>query len=223
MSMSSRASPDLSILTTVDGPDEAPVNTPEGLPPDVDAARKNRINSDLINIFRFPCPPETVASMQGIGLYTHHGVPQLPPSQSPHEQMKATNPKFLPIGGERRMKRGVAIEARISPQVKNVWSEIMQVVNKEEQNLGNLDVDFEQLKERYGALPKPHATGTPQAGFESNPEPHPQQLSGEVRDINRGSLTGGINEERRASIGASKTVVEYHEDRDPRGKTRQRS
>ncbi|CAO2648184.1 Nn.00g074510.m01.CDS01 [Neocucurbitaria sp. VM-36] len=119
-----------------------PTTTPQDpalLPPDVSAARRTRINNDLIMLFSRPCPSNSKATAQGIGLYTHAGIP---------------NPHFSPIGGPRRVgrKKG-GVEAPMDEGVKSLWREVRDVVDEEEKVLeGTGDVSLEGLRGRYGGL-----------------------------------------------------------------------
>jgi hypothetical protein len=219
-----------STFSTMHRPSTTTARSPEPLPPDVAAARKTRINMDLIEIFNIPCPPGTIASTQGIGLYTHVAGPPPPAPKYPHEKYKKVDPVFLPIGGPIVFKRAGPIGVPIDEAVKKTWREVEAAVVEEEKHIGQGDTSIEQLKTRYGALEVP-------SGDRSNVQPqvqalaqaHPQllQLLGQLSGI---AMTGGgsalddvngkMEQERRASIGVTRTGNLYEEDRDPRRRGR---
>jgi hypothetical protein len=189
--------------------------------PDVEAARKTRINREMIELFRLPA--KGTASIQGIGLYTHAAAPQ-----SSDASITTATPVFLPIGGPNRvLKDGGGIDAPIDEDVRRVWEELRVVVNEEEKHVGRGDISAEKLKERYGA------TDVPGGSTEPTQDAHTQQqLQQAVEYLRRlrqatalsGHVAmGGTDEDGTGRINAAAAVTnpapkgnEYHEARDPR-------
>jgi len=211
----------------------------EPLPPDVDAARKARINSELIEVFRRPCPADATPSIQGIGLYTHVAGPPAPALVFPHMKymQKASNPVFLQIGGPAGIsKEGNVLEAPISDDVKRAWKDVQEAVDREKAHLAHTDLDVDSLKERYGALDKnagaqpklqPHLqhimdrmqdatmTGIQNTAAGAGQQPNGRRASGED-GLSRDVTMGGTDEARRGSTSTTWTGNDYEAARDPR-------
>jgi hypothetical protein len=187
------------------------------LPPDVEEARKARINEQTIDLFKRPCPPNTTASIQGIGLYTHVAGPLAPPPLSPHMKylQQTSNPEFLPIGGPKKMSSTGPLECLVGDDVKNAWRDVKEAVNEEKKHVAFTDKDLDQLKARYDALDVPDVSaagtgaGQPQNGRQASVD------SGSNRDV----VMVGTEEQRRASATANRN--EYEAARDPRLRGRQ--
>jgi hypothetical protein len=126
----------------------------ELLSPGDEATRKARINNELVMLLKGPCPANTKASIQGIGLYTHVlGTSAQTTPRPAYSTQAASYPIFLPIGGPRRTsKDGTVVEAPTSEEMRKVWRDVQQAVNEEEKHVGRSSMSVEQLKERYGAL-----------------------------------------------------------------------
>jgi hypothetical protein len=137
----------------------------ELLSTDEGATRKARINNELVMLLKRPCPANTKASIQGIGLYTHvSATPAQTIPRSAHSSQAASYPIFLPIGGPRRTsKNGTVDEAPTSEETHKVWKDVQEAVNEEEKHVGRSSMSVEQLKERYGTLNVPEqSTNTSQ-------------------------------------------------------------
>jgi hypothetical protein len=191
------------------------------LPPDVEAARKARINREMIELFRLPA--KGAASIHGIGLYTHAAAPQ---STDASKQTPA--PVFLPVGGHNRVLKDVGeIDAPIDEDVRRVWEDLREAVNEEERHVGRGDMSAEKLKERYGAI------GVPEGSTEPAQNLHIQQQLEQAFEylrrlkqataLSRDVAMGGTDEDgtsRTNPVAASTNPAprgnEYHEERDPR-------
>lgn len=207
------------------------------LPPDVEEARKARINRELIGLLNAPASSNSgPTSIQGIGLYTHVAAP-------PSSDGSNANPVFLPIGGPNRIRKDPnAIEAPLDEEVKRVWQKLEAAVNEEEKHAGRNDMSLEDLKERYGVLDAPNGA--------TEPEPEPdteavqtwqsqqqfQQALAQLRRISQGAakskdaVMSGMDEEGKGETSAAATASSalsngtssttkgnvYDEGRDPR-------
>jgi hypothetical protein len=217
-----------SIFSTMHRPSTTTARNPEPLPPDVAAARKARINQDLIEIFNMPCPPGTIASAQGIGLYTHVLGPPPPAPKYPHEKYKKVDPVFLPIGGPIVFKKAGGVGAPIDEAVNNVWKQIEAAVVEEEKHASQGGTAIEHLKERYDALEVPiEHINDAQAHAQAQAQPQLLQLLGQLSNIAMAgggsaldAVMGGMEQERRGSAVATRTGNLYEEDRDPRRRGR---
>ncbi|KAF2024985.1 hypothetical protein EK21DRAFT_14308, partial [Setomelanomma holmii] len=116
-----------------------------------------RVNRELINALKTPCPPNAAASIQGIGLYTHIASQVQTASSSMHEtHTKVSDPVFMPIGGPKRLKLGTnVVQARVSNEVKEIYERLRQEIDAEEKHQGQGGVSIERLKEQYGGLEVP--------------------------------------------------------------------
>jgi hypothetical protein len=192
-------------------------STRQHLPPDVEEARKARINAQMIELFERPCPPDTTASVQGIGLYTHVAGPPAPPPLFPHMKylQQTSNPGFLPTGGPKEISNAGALECPVGDDVKRAWRDVKDAVNEEKRHVAFTEKNLDQLKARYGALDAPDGSaagagaGQPQNGRQGSID------SGSNRDV----VMTGTEEQRRASATASRN--EYEAARDPRLRGRQ--
>jgi hypothetical protein len=225
-------------------PSTPAVSQPKPLPPDVDAARKARINRDLVNHLKRPCPKNSTPSVQGIGLYTHVAGPPAKAPQFPHEKytQKAPDPMFLPIGGPGKiLKDRSTLETQTSEEMKRVWKEIYEAIHEEEKHVSHGGMNADQLKERYGALDALDADTDAQPML--HPQPQLQQMLSQLHDITmmgtqggtvesgqqesgrrlslgtgltRDVVMGGTGQERRTSTSTMKTGNTYEAARDPR-------
>lgn len=204
-------------------PKEMSIDKPETLPPDVAAARRKRINDEMIEFVRRPCPPNTNPALQGVGLYTH--VAGTVASGSVDTSGQA--PKFLPIRAEKIPQHGARLEGPISPEVKAVYRETRDAIAEEEQVVGQKSLTFEQLKERYTAMPSP----SDQQSKEESCQIGEQEAdkAGSIKSMNsrRTSIAsvgdvvmGGMDDRRRMSLG-SNACNTYDPARDPRARARQ--
>jgi hypothetical protein len=209
-----------------DSTDIAPTeasNSADSFPLDVEAARKRRINNDLVTLFRNSCPTNTTASIQGIGLYTHASFPTLSEEATAQE---FPPPKFLPIGGPDRILKDQSVpEAPISEDVQELWKQVQAVVNEEENCVGESDQSIEQLRERYGALNVPDANEDTtslaqqqlqwQQYLEALHKLQNQKISGNV--VMAGfDNEGGGSTSAMASLHPTTKANLYQESRDPR-------
>jgi hypothetical protein len=121
------------------------------LPPDVAAARKKRMNADLVSAMIRPCPPGANPSIKGIGLYTHI---EGPARASPDPQGKDTQsePEFLPFKGP---AGNGAMGSQMSEEALKVWEELRDAVEEEETIIGKTELGLKELKKRYGGLEVP--------------------------------------------------------------------
>ncbi|KAH8706950.1 hypothetical protein GQ44DRAFT_777610 [Phaeosphaeriaceae sp. PMI808] len=204
---------------------------PESLPPDVEAAYKRRINEDLVHLFKIPCPAETTASIQGIGLYTHIAPPPTPAPLFPHQKYtkKTADPVFLPTGGLKRVPqaRG-SLVMQTSPEMKKVFKEVQQAVNGEEKHIGQRTINMDQLRERYETLdaPNPHTARTPgqmhdgtMLGMDESDDIIQQpggHRSSVGTDRARDVIMGGVDQEKRPIANAKRFGNTYEAARDPR-------
>ncbi|KAH7089995.1 hypothetical protein FB567DRAFT_316072 [Paraphoma chrysanthemicola] len=218
-------------FSDMEQPSTTPAAEPEPLPPDVEAARKQRINLDLISALKLPCPSNTTASIQGIGLYTHAAPPaQTSPSKHGQNVNLAPEPVFVPIGGTQRLSRlKNAVPPRISNEVADLYKKLQQEMHAEEKHFGHGGVSMDKLKERYGGLDVPQEDEA--AIAELQPQPELQQMLESLRkavigqDDRRVSLGGGVTgdivmggaeQEQFGAATVTKTGNTYEAARDPR-------
>jgi hypothetical protein len=205
-------------------PGRAPPRARVGpLPPDVEEARKARINRDLIDFLNVPAKSNGPTTIQGIGLYTHVAAPK----SAEGSNEKPSNPVFLPIGGPNRVRMPTdALEPPVGEEVMKVWEELEAAVDEGEKHMGQNDMTPAELKKRYGVVDMPEkstdATNGTSARAETIHSPHTQaqfqqalehlrKLSA-VAAASKHTITGGTNEEHKDAIRGNM----YHEDRDPR-------
>jgi hypothetical protein len=186
----------------------------EPLPPDVEAARKDRVNNEMVALFRQPCPAKSTASIQGIGLYTHASATALVNGTTTRRPLR---PEFLPIGGPNKVLPGRnELDAPNSKELQQSWKLMEATVNEEEKLIGEAGLNEEQLRERYGALNAPDVI---QKQWQQWMEAvHKLQ----VGKIFGGVATGGTGNEGCVSISTAPNTHAppranvYHESRDPR-------
>ena len=217
---------------------------PSPLLPDVATSRKNRINNELVVLFKRSCPLNSNPVAKGIGLYTHvDGQNKIP--QFPHERYLKHDPTFLPIGGPRRVGRRAGLEAQVSNEIQGLWRELKDAVEEVGKDTGTAKFSAEELKERHGGLDVPeHVAAEVQmqhlrlneqdstmqldgTGQESANTPVTPGLDGQsswaawlscVSDLVVDSTTSGTEPTRRDS--AAKPGNRYEIERDPRKKGR---
>lgn len=125
---------------------------------EADAARKKRVNNELLDILKQARQLRAPTSIRGVGLYTHAANLQ---SSDVTDAQRSTNATFLPIGGPNREgKKASQPLAPIDGEVLKVFKEVRQAVNEEEQHasIRQSRLTTEQLKERYGGLDPPQAS-----------------------------------------------------------------
>ncbi|KAF2826553.1 hypothetical protein CC86DRAFT_370511 [Ophiobolus disseminans] len=217
---------------------------PERLPPDLEAARKTRINSELIEVFKRSCPVDTTPSIQGIGLYTHVAPPAPPPAPPPlfphmHCTQKSANPVFLQIGGPARISKEVSVlEAPVSEEMKRGWKAVQEAMDTEMEHVGTTELDIGSLNERYGAshgnansrlLPQPqpqyqqimnHLQDIAMMGMRNTPGRVNQQFNGRTPSVGDGLnldvAIGGVEAETRDDTSGAWAGNDYEAARDPR-------
>jgi hypothetical protein len=142
--------------TTNASTSDTPSTSITPLPPDVADARKARMNADLIDAFKQPCPPDTTPYVTGIGLYTHVEGPLRAPQYSGENPQP--EPEFLPIRipESRRKPSSQPDEA-----VAKLWKEVEAAVKTEEKAIGTTVPGFNELRKRHGALPPPKNSKSP--------------------------------------------------------------
>ncbi|KAI4666188.1 uncharacterized protein J4E88_010483 [Alternaria novae-zelandiae] len=146
---------------------EKPPTSTTPLPPDVAAARKARMNADLIGAFKSTCPPGTTPHITGVGLYTHvEGAPPhspMYPDENPQPQ-----PEFFPI----RIPESRGNESsQPDEEVQKLWNELELAVETEEELIATTELGLKELRKRYRALPPPKNSRSPvQRGQQQQPE-----------------------------------------------------
>ncbi|KAF1363879.1 hypothetical protein EJ07DRAFT_172781 [Lizonia empirigonia] len=151
------------------------------LPPDVQAARKARINSDIIKLCSIK-PIYINPTAQGIGLYTHVAGPKTA-SQNPHfEYADNANGEvaLLPLGGPRKIvpsnrpreplrEEVAAVYKELQDAVKaeeKIWSEMRAAADAKGKNVRDAyTMSLDTLKEKYGLVntPQPESANQPTA------------------------------------------------------------
>ncbi len=136
---------------------ETPSTSITPLPPDVAAARKARMNADLINSLKSTCPPGETPYITGVGLYTHvEGPPPrapLYPGEIPQSQ-----PAFLPVQTPRDGKsRG----SQSDEPVTKLWKELKVAVEEEQETARQIELGINVLMKRFGGLPPPKHSQSP--------------------------------------------------------------
>ncbi|KAH7371983.1 hypothetical protein BKA66DRAFT_468977 [Pyrenochaeta sp. MPI-SDFR-AT-0127] len=138
----SRASTTVTSSTTA-------TSTISDLPPDVAKSRAARINNELISLFKRPCRPNSTPAAKGIGLYTHVEGPTKTP-RFPHEKYLKVEPRFLPLGGPRKVGKARGSGSRVDNEVKRVWHELREAMLEEERIARAPGLSTEELMKRYG-------------------------------------------------------------------------
>ncbi|PVI08665.1 hypothetical protein DM02DRAFT_621490 [Periconia macrospinosa] len=197
------------------------------LPPDVAASRKNRLNGDLINLFKRPSqtPDAKQHSFKGVGLYTHVARPSLPPNTATPsaQRLDQSSPglDFLPLGGPARNTNRPAIQGELPEEVRAIYRAIS----------ANLEAEAEAISR--GSNRDPHVKfGTfdlSPSTLQNGPTPvHQQQdVATAAKRPNLDMLGGNADEApaRRASTdnvtkATSAGGTTYDSSRDPRRRGR---
>lgn len=136
------------------------------LPSDVAAARKARMNADLIDAFKSTCPPGTTPYITGVGLYTHiEGAPpqsRIYPDENPQPQ-----PEFFPI----RIPEGRGNESsQPDEEVQKLWNEFELAIETEEEMIATTELGLKELRKRYRALPPPKDSRSPVQHVQQQPD-----------------------------------------------------
>lgn len=151
--------------------------SPDQLPPDVQAARKARINSDIIKL----CSNKPIyinPTAQGIGLYTHVAGPKTA-SQNPHFEYADNDGEvaLLLLGGPRKIVPSNKLREPLREEVAAVYEELQDAVKAEEQIWSEMraaadaegknardayTMSLDTLKEKYGPINPPQPEGTRQ-------------------------------------------------------------
>lgn len=168
----------------------------DSLPPDIQAIRKARMNSEIVKLCVKSKVAHTYPVAQGIGLYTHVVTPKIAIAPSHSESIANTDTKadLLPLGGPRRVQ---ASKFR-KPQDKDlelIYKELQDAVKAEEEKWiqqsaaakgsrkaakGVYGVSLDSLKEKYGYINEPASTS------------NIAQRGDKGKDSRRSSLTSGI-------------------------------
>ncbi|KAF2633259.1 hypothetical protein BU25DRAFT_405180 [Macroventuria anomochaeta] len=143
----------------------------EPLPPDVQAARKARINSDIIKLCSKPIPLYSHPTAHGIGLYTHVAGTKTV-ARNPHSAFadkRDGEVALLPLGGPKKIvpsklheppnKELAAIYKELQDAVKaeeKIWSD-MRVAADERGEAPNdaYRMSLDTLKKKYGDVNAP--------------------------------------------------------------------
>lgn len=169
---------------------------------DAAEVRRIRMNTDLIALFKRPCPPGTTPTAKGIGLYTHIEGPERI-GMFPHERYLLPEPVFLPIGGPMEVKRIDGTEPEISIEVEKLWDEVRDAVHEEETIMGSLEPGINALKERYGALELSFTKTQPQGDDQAQRIQLQQQDAAMQEDITMQSSEAAPKVGRKASLESS--------------------
>lgn len=120
------------------------------------AARKARMNADLIDAFKTPCPPGTTPYVTGIGLYTHvEGPPRAPLY---HGEKPQPQQEFFPV---RIPKHSGSRISQLDELVGKLWEQLEKAVEEEEEIVGKTELGLKELKKRYGGLDPPKNSRPP--------------------------------------------------------------
>lgn len=203
----------------------------ESLPPDVQAARKVRINSDIIKLCSKPVPPGFHPSVQGVGLYTHVADIKTAGPLNDAEQGKE-GVSLLPLGGPKRLAPSKFQEPP-NKDLAALYKQLQEAVTAEEQlsasNTHNPSLDL--LNKKYGSIsdnsliPDTEPQDTRRHSEATSTEASKRRKVSlatltELRRKSADSTTGGrmIDSERRGS--GSKSGNDYDVYRDPRRRRR---
>ncbi|KAF2878331.1 hypothetical protein BDV95DRAFT_557211 [Massariosphaeria phaeospora] len=183
---------------------------PNSLPPDIDAARRSRIQTDLTNVFHAKRPSHSTEppSLKGMGTYTHVELQTL----FPHQRHITTN-KFLPLGGPNRARRRHAgVVAELPKDVQALYNEVREVIEKEEK-LAEGGENYDP-RDRFGGLAFPDIMVPP---------PPPPEDTGDVEmggmGDGRGRWDMGLDRTNSAASGKEPQQARgttYDASRDPR-------
>ena len=94
------------------------------LPPDVEVARKNRVNCEMVKLFNQLVDPHSTVplSFKGTGSLTH--------IEAPHPEQ---NRSFLPLGGPNRVKPRKGVQGELPPEVKALYEDLRVTLQQEEE------------------------------------------------------------------------------------------
>ena len=136
------------------------------LPPDVQAARKARINSDIIELCSKPTGVHTTPTARGIGLYTHVAGPKTA-NRNPHHHFADRDDgevALLPLGGPRKAAPSKPREPPYK-ELAALYKELQDAVKAEEKIYDDLGaaagargdaendayrMSLDTLKKKYG-------------------------------------------------------------------------
>jgi hypothetical protein len=194
------------------------------LPPDVEEARKLRINRDLIDLLNAPATGNGPTTIQGIGLYTHVAAPK-----SSKSDENPSNPVFLPIGGPNRIRMNQdGLEPPMGEEVLKIWSEVEAAVDAEDKYMDQNDMSLQELKERYDVLDHPQLEKAPDALHEISEDTETVQTPrtqaqfqqalvylrklSSVAAASKDANVSGTDEDGKNTVKGNM----YHENRDPR-------
>lgn len=208
-------------------PTESPVPA-EPLSPGAEAARKERINQDMMELLNVTTldrrqPPNTKASAQGVGLYTHTSVLG---SFDGKNAQRPSPPEFLPLGGPLGILtlNGMSQE-HLSEEMEKIWKQAEATIIEEEKLVQEASMSEEQLRQRYGTLNVPDLDEA--AVAQAQKQLQVQQFMEAVRklqaqrisvDVAKGGTDSGGDVGASVAPGAHPhpKANMYHESRDPR-------
>lgn len=213
-------------------------------PPDVQAARKARINSELIQLCSKPAPFWSIPSAHGIGLYTHVAGPKTA-GKNPHSSYadKADGEvALLPLGGPTKIapsnlrdppsREVAAVYKQLQDAVdaeEKIWSDMRAAADAEGEPANNAyRMSFAALQDKYGAVTaSDEVVGLRPDVERLHKRRHSEVMAGSndetserrrVRFASQSELRQGADTGRRGSDG--KTGNEYDVYRDPRRRGR---
>ncbi|CAI6330260.1 unnamed protein product [Periconia digitata] len=98
------------------------------LPPDVADARKNRVNNEILGLFkRAPQKSEASSrSFRGMGFYTH-----VANSPSAENAAASLQPQFLPSGGPSQYNRKAMLSGELPEEIKAIHRDMAQILERE--------------------------------------------------------------------------------------------
>ena len=175
------------------------------LPPDVAAVRKQRMNTDLISAFKRHVPPGTTPYVKGVGLYTHiEGFPSLETPLNPQPEFFPLCP--LPPPGNQIQR------SPLPPDIESLWEELCDVIQQEEQIVGQMELGLVELRKRYKGLDVPGGSHAParEEGKRHATVANEKELSKHRSSDLVSSLTAGMQDVRMA-------VTEEHGRQLPKG------
>ena len=147
------------------------------LSPSTADARNTRMETDLISLFKRPCPSGTNPSIKGIGLYTHVEGPA-GASPDPLGTPLQSEPVFLPL---KKLTGSGTMVAPMREDIHKVWEELRDAVVEEGFRIGKTELGLEELKKRYGGLDAPSVSRA-RKKLVKRQQNEASQEEGEIRD-----------------------------------------
>lgn len=186
------------------------------LPPDVAAARRKRVNSEMLELLRRPAENTDTNSyhFQGMGLYTHVARPAPAPATSPRSGHARSQLDFLPLGGPSEDRNRPNMQGEVPEDIRAIYRDLGASLDHERELLSR-GISHDPRK-KYGVF-------DPQGP----PPPTPRDDTVMRDDVNQTAGVGNEGSRRNSRVGSTGTgatipggTSTYDSSRDPRRRGR---